>query len=193
VFSAVRNQFITGQERQGNDQLIRFLTYTAINYAIFSAPIYFVLDQNFSSISKAVFWALVILIGPSILGAISGACVQKDLFRPIFHRFGLNPVHVVPTAWDYKFGRMKAEWLLITLKNGTRFAGFCGGCSFASSDPKERDVFIESVFDLDGNDNWLPTEKSLFVSAGEITTIEFWPVKQEIENEQLTKDPGSAR
>jgi Family of unknown function (DUF6338) len=184
VFSSVRSKFITGQEPQGNEKIVRFLAYSSINYAIFAAPIYLVLAQQPPVFLKALLWAAVVLIGPTITGAISGICVQKDLFRPVFQWLGLNPVHAVPTAWDYKFGRMKGEWLLITLKSGTRFAGYCGSYSFASSDPKERDIFIEAVFNLDGNENWLPTEKSLFVSAGEIATIEFWPLKQETENDK---------
>ncbi len=34
-------------------------------------------------------------------------------------------------------GRMQASWVLVTLKDGTRFAGFCGSASFISPDPQE--------------------------------------------------------
>lgn len=185
VFSAVRNQFITGQEQQGTEQFIRFLTYSAVNYALFSAPIYFFLNSQLTALWKGLLWTSVILVGPAFLGLLSGIVTRNGWVRKVFHWTGLNPVHAVPTAWDYKFSGMKGgEWVLVTLKNGTRFAGFCGSNSFASSDNKERDLFIEKIFDLDENDKWIPTEKSVFIAAGEIGTIEFWPVNQEMQNEQ---------
>lgn len=185
VFSAVRNQFVPGQDQQGNEQFIRFLTYSAVNYALFSVPIYFFLNSQSTALWKGMLWTSVILVGPAFLGLLSGIVTRNGWVRKVFHWTGLNPVHAVPTAWDYKFSGMKGgEWVLVTLKNGTRFAGFCGSSSFASSDSKERDLFIEKIFDLDENDKWIPTEKSVFIAPGEIGTIEFWPVKQEMQNEQ---------
>lgn len=185
VLSAVRNQFITGQERQGTEQLVRFITYSAVNYAIFSVPIYYSLQSDVSALVKGALWGMVILIGPALLGAFSGAAIQKGWFRNIFHRLGLNPVHVVPTAWDYKFGSMRGgEWVLVSLKDGTEFAGFCGPCSFASSDSKERDLFVECLFELGEYNKWLPTTKSLYIASGEIRTIEFWPQTQESDDER---------
>lgn len=179
VLSATRNQFINGQERQGGEQLIRFLTYSAINYAFFSVPIYFALEGNASSGFKAAVWLAAILIGPAILGIISGFATQRGWIRWVFHRCGLHPVHVVPTAWDYQFGKPNDCWVLVVLKDGTRFAGYYGLQSFASSDQKERDLYIENVFDLDDNDKWIPTNKSVFLVGGEIRSIEFWPVAKE--------------
>lgn len=72
------------------------------------------------------------------------------------------------------------EWVLVTLKNGTRFAGFCGTDSFMSSEPAERDLYIQWVYDLDDEDNWQPRgETGLLIAGGEISTIEFWPYKLE--------------
>ena len=122
------------------------------------------------------------MIGPAALGIISGASIQKDWARKIFHWFKLHPVHVVPSAWDYKFGRMEGEWVLITLKNDVKFAGFCGVSSFASTDRTERDVYIEQVYDVDADDKWTPTQKRLLICSGEIRTIEFWPVTNRNEN-----------
>jgi Family of unknown function (DUF6338) len=82
----------------------------------------------------------------------------------------------VPTAWDYKFGQSSAQWMLIVLKDGTKFAGFFGDGSFASSCLKNRDIFLQQVFEIDDNENWTPSRRSLLVAAGEIRTIEFWPL-----------------
>ena len=71
---------------------------------------------------------------------------------------------------------MSSQWVLVTLKDGTRFAGFCGPESFMSSDPTERDIYIERIYDVDDQNNWSSRrEKGVLITAGEIQTIEFWP------------------
>jgi hypothetical protein len=184
VFSAVRNQFVTGQERQGSEQVVRFLTYSTFNYALFSGIIYLVLENYSSALVRATLWFFVILIGPAVSGIVSGASIQRDWSRKLFHRLKLYPVHVVPSAWDYKFARMEVQWVLVVLKNDIKFGGLCGKQSFASSDKGERDLYIEQVYDIDDTNKWIATSKSLLISAGEIRTIEFWPLSQEKNDEQ---------
>ena len=176
VFSAFRNQFTTGRERQGSEQVFRFIAYSAVNYAVFSGPIYLILENYPSPLFRAVLWVFVILIGPAALGIASGASIQNNWTRRVFHRLKLYPVHMVPSAWDYKFGSMEGEWVLVVLKNDVKFAGHFGVSSFASTDQDERDVYIEKVYDIDDKDVWTPTQKSVLICSGEIRTIEFWPV-----------------
>jgi len=88
---------------------------------------------------------------------------------------GLNAVHEVPSAWDWKFGKGENLWILVKLKDDTEFAGFCGENSFISSDPSERDIFIERVYELDDNNVWHEQAgKGVLIAQGEIRTIEIW-------------------
>ena len=100
----------------------------------------------------------------------------------------MHPVHVILAAWDWKFSSSEQNWVLVTLKGDTKFAGFCGVNSFISSDPNERDIFIGKVYDFD-DDKWIDNDriaknvKSVLITAGEIKTIGFWLKKQgEYEN-----------
>ena len=81
---------------------------------------------------------------------------------------------------------MTEQWVLVTLKDGTRFAGFCGDESFMSSDPSERDIYIQWTYDIDDQNNWSSRgENGVLIAAGEVQTIEFWPCNpQEDANEQ---------
>ena len=128
------------------------------------------------SYGKVLTWFALILVGPAILGLLLGVNIQTDAFRRFLQWSRLNPVHVIPTAWEWKFRGMSEQWVLVTLKDGTRFAGFCGSGSFMSSDPVERDIYIERIYDIDDDDRWISRgEKGLLVAAGEVQTIEFWP------------------
>lgn len=49
-----------------------------------------------------------------------------------------------------------------------------------SSDPLERDIYIERIYDIEEDNRWVSCgEKGLLVAAGEVQTIEFWPHNSE--------------
>ena len=133
-----------------------------------------------SGVGKAIGWFTLIFVGPAILGLVLGINIQKNLFRRLLQRCGLHLVHAIPTAWEWKFSAMPPQWVLITLKDSTRFAGYCGPQSFISSDPAERDMYIEQIYDLDADYQWVNVgRKEVPIASGEIQTIEFWPCTEE--------------
>ena len=109
------------------------------------------------------------------VGVALGLVAQRGFACRVANKFALDTL--IPTAWDWKFSAAEEQWVLVTLKDGTRFGGFLGSKSFVSSDPGERDVYIEKVFSLEEEDhNWKDVgPKSVLITAGEIKTIEFWP------------------
>ncbi len=172
----VRSQFVTGAKFPQSAALLPYLAISVIYYAIAFPLIDFVVAIDEPIYAKILAWFSLVFAGPAVLGLVLGINIQKDLFRRLLQRCGLNPVHVIPTAWDWKFGNMTEQWVLVTLKDGTRFAGFCGSASFMSSDPAERDIYIQQVYDVDDDNNWSSSgEKALLITADEVRTIEFWP------------------
>lgn len=182
----VRSQFVTGRSPPHAAALLSYLTVSVIYYALALPFVGYVLSLQEPGYEKAFSWFALVFVGPAVLGLLLGINIQKDLFRRVLQRCGLNPVHVIPTAWDWKFGGMTDQWVIVTLKDGTQFAGFCGNDSFMSSDPAERDIYIQWIYDIDDNNNWSQRgENGVLIAAGEIRTIEFWPyIPQENANEQ---------
>ncbi len=172
----VRAQFITGRLPKHNEARLTYFVISMIYYAITLPGLEVALTSQGTPYFRTFVWFLLIFIGPAILGLVLGLNSQKGWLRQFIQYFGLNPVHTLPTSWDWKFGNMGAQWVLVTLKNGTRFAGYCGSSSFISSDPNERDLYIERIFDLNDDDEWKPRgENGVLITGGEISTIEFWP------------------
>ena len=182
----VRSQFLTGRSPSHSEAFLSYLTVSVIYYALAFPFVDFVLSIHEPGYGKVLAWFSLIFIGPAMLGLLLGINIQKNLFRRVLHWFRLNPIHVMPTAWDWKFGNMTSQWVLVTLKDGTRFAGFCGPESFMSSDPTERDIYIQWIYNIDDQNNWTPRgENGVLIAAGEIRTIEFWPyTSQENANDQ---------
>ena len=183
VVLSVRSQFVTGRSPPHSEALLSYLAVSVIYYAL-ALP--FVDSIHKSGDGKALAWFALTIVGPAALGLLLGINIQKNLFRRVLQGCRLNPVHGMPTAWDWKFGGMTDQWVLITLKDGTRFGGFCGSESFMSSDPTERDIYIQRIYDINDEKNWSPRgENGVLIAAGEIKTIEFWPyTSQENPDEQ---------
>jgi hypothetical protein len=184
VMSFVRSQFATGRPQKGTEPVLGYLTLSAINYAVFSWLVFILVGTRFAEAHPAwaaLSWFLVLLIGPALLGAGLGIAIQRDMFRPLFARLRLQPVHVVPTAWDYQFGRLReAHWILVKLSSGGTVAGYFGPRSFASSDPEERDLFIEQVYQIDENSVWHPMQEGhgTLIAKDQVDSVDFWPIAE---------------
>ena len=175
----VRSQFVTGRSPPHTAALLPYLTISIIYYALALPVVDFVLSLEESGYRRPLAWFGLVFIGPALFGLVLGIDIQKGFSRRIIQRLGLNPVHVMPTAWDWKFGSSMAnQWVLVTLNDGTRFAGFCGEkYSFMSSDPYERDIYIQWIYDIDDESKtWSSRgDTGVLITAGEVSTIEFWP------------------
>ena len=183
----VRSQFVTGRIPSHSATLLNYLTVSVIYYALALPFVDIVMSIHEPGYPKALAWFTLVFAGPALLGLLLGVNVQKNLFRRFLQWCRLNPVHVMPTAWDWKFSGMTYQWVLVTLKDGTRFAGFCGPESFMSSDPTERDIYIQWIYDIDDENKWSPRgENGVLIAAGEVQTIEFWPYN----SQENANDPG---
>jgi hypothetical protein len=177
IFLTFRNQFVAGQDRLGTEQLLAFITYSALNLALFGW-ILFAIPRRAEDWVVVLTWVFVLLIGPAVLGFVSGMWTQKEWGGRLYEFFGLSLVHPTARSWDWVFHRVDPCFVLVTLKDGSQCAGYwgvnaAGTQSFASSDPKERDLYISQVFEISDEGPWRPTPKSIFIAAGEIRTVEF--------------------
>lgn len=177
----VRSQFVTGWRLSHRDNILPYLTISIIYYSLVLPLVDLFLPEKAEHVTLVLVWFCIVFIGPAALGLLLGVNIQEDLCRRIFRKFGLNLVHVMPTAWDWRFNTLASEqWVLVNLTDGTRLAGFLGSDSFASSgDIGERDIYIQETYDIDENDNWIPHnphgESGVLISSGNIKTVEFWP------------------
>lgn len=133
-------------------------------------------------IYAAIGWGFIILVGPIVVGVIVGCFHYKETLRKVLQRYGINPIHPIPTVWDYKFSKTdKPVWVLITMKDGSQVAGLFGSRSFASSDPGQRDLYLQEMFRMDGDQPWqrIPQNDGILIRGDEIKHIEFWEGQEE--------------
>lgn len=158
---------------------LRFLTLSCVNYAAWSWLVYLIFSAEFfagHAVRSAAALGWIILGSPLALGLVAGYFSQKETIRKVLMGLGLRPMHPVPTGWDYKFSTIKkAVWVPVTLKDGSHVAGLFGSKSFASSDPKERDLYIQRVYRIEKEGPWKPVERSdgILIAGDQIKYVEF--------------------
>ena len=180
----VRSQFVTARPQLYSTRTIPlYLTVSVIYWApILSLVNFFPSLKEFINNESGFFiwilWLVVTFIIPAIVGLLLGLNIQKEWLRKRlrFSRwFHLNPVHGIATAWDWKFNDMNPyQKICITLKDGRCFSGMFGFNSFISSNPTERDIYVQWIQDNDNEDS-SNSEAGIYIAAGEVCTIEFLP------------------
>ena len=133
------------------------------------------------------------LVIPAGLGLLLGLDAQRAWTRNILKKRGVHLSHPIDAAWDWRLGQEEC-WVHVKLKDGTKWAGHLGQGSFSSTDPTERDLYIEDVYDTGQDDaNWTPRGTGLWIAHGEIQSIEFWPEHRgQVDDEHGDDGKGAA-
>ncbi|OYU34367.1 DUF6338 family protein [Novosphingobium sp. PASSN1] len=179
VILYMRAQFLTGRIPALAEGIVAYITVSLVYYALALPLMSHV--QAASGFAQSLLWIFVVIVGPALVGAALGLNVRKGWLQWLLAKFGISTVHPVNSAWDWRFAGTKSSWVLAILKDGSRWAGYLGGGSFLSSDPAERDLFIQRVYELDESNNWLARESGVWIAHGEIQSLELWPDKPNIE------------
>ncbi|MEJ0017089.1 MAG: DUF6338 family protein [Acetobacteraceae bacterium] len=173
----VRAQFLTGRTLAHKDALLSYFTLSIIYLTIASAILALLTGSDAPLHEQSRYWLPILLIGSVAFGIIVGLNASLGVTRRLLRFLGLHLPHVMDSAWDWKFSRFPESLVTITMKDGSRVSGWCGSGSFIGSDPKDRDLYIEQVYDVDDEGNWtLKTRgKGIYIAGGEVRTIEFIP------------------
>lgn len=179
IWNCIHSVFNPRQTERIQLLFLRFLTFSCINYGLWSWLLYLVLASEFfekSAIFTGIAWLIMILVSPLVLGFTTGLLSQKELFRRVFARMGLSSIHGIPTAWDYKFSKTrKSVWIQVTLKDDKKIRGLYGRQSFASSVAEERDLYLQQVLRVSKDGKWERLKRSdgVLIKGNEIKYIEF--------------------
>jgi hypothetical protein len=174
----VRSKFITGRSPSPTENLLAFLVLSLVYYSFTIFFIEVALSVREPWLARVSIWILLILVGPAAFGLVLGIAAQREWGSWFTKKLDLNIVHVIPAAWDWRFSKVPrgGMFIMVTLTNGDRVAGFFGNNSFASSDAKERDLYIEEEYTVTEEGEWetRPEKVGILIPVKEISYIEFW-------------------
>jgi hypothetical protein len=178
----VRSKFITGRSPSPTENLLTFLVLSLVYYSLTIVFVEKALSVQEPWLARAGILILLILVGPALFGLVLGIAAQKEWGNWLANILDLNIVHVIPTAWDWRFSKVPrgGMFIMVTLTNDQRVAGFFGSNSFASSDTGERDIYIEEEYTVTKGNQWEPRDErvGILIPSREIKYVEFWHPKQ---------------
>lgn len=157
---------------------LSFLAYSLINLALCSWA--FVLVSPLANCDCTLPWYWLAMLGITLTGSIVTSVLigflkyHRFMYR-LAQRLNFNIIDPTPTAWDYWFHKTEPSFVVVTLKDGSQVHGWFGVNSFASSDPNERDLFIEKIYQKldDGSMESAPENYGIYISKDMIRQIEF--------------------
>jgi len=181
IFYVFLSGIIPLKTEKDQSVFLKYLSIGCLNFAIWSWLIILIHKSTFftgSLFKSALAWVFIIFISPAVGGIFVAYLHQKDIVRDFFDKCGLFVLHIIPTAWDYKFSKtINPVSVLITLTDDSQVSGIFGSESFASSSESERDIYLEEMFILDADSNWRSADSScgLLIAGENIKLIQFYP------------------
>ncbi len=174
IILGIRQAFMAGARPDLKDRVISYAAVSAIYYAV-ANPAFALFRDRFG----LLVWpsdALEYVGLPLLIGGLVALATAQDWASGLWRLVGIQPVHHVPTAWDYLFSRLPDEtYILVTLSDGSQVAGLYGEGSFASSNDGERDLLISDVWEVT-HGKWTRSEtpKSILLCGRDIRTVELF-------------------
>lgn len=174
----VRSQLVSGRILPYPAGFLLYLTVSTIYWAVlFLIADVLIVNSIWweGSTLGSLRWLVFLVLIPVIVGAVTGAVSNRTLLYKALKKIRLNPIHPTPSAWDWTFSDLNEQYILVKLNNGSMFGGFLGADSFISSDPDERDLYIEEIFEIGEENNWVTNGHGVYLTGRDISSIEFLP------------------
>lgn len=172
--------FVPMEVQSWSESLLEVFAYGMVNYALF-----FWLADLASSLQEAHpvgAW----LLGIAFLFATpAGIAVLWNFLR---RSDRLQPwvLHPTPSGWDHHFDRGEPCWVLCHLKSGALVGGLYGTDSLASSHPREPDIYLEEVWQVDEDGKFqerIESTDGMYVQVSDCELVEFFELSR-VENRE---------
>lgn len=173
IIAWVRSLFLTGRLPSQREALLPYLTLSLL----YQGATWPLLPRLSAIAGELPTWLLHVFVGPFLIGALLGAFAVAEWPRRLLGRLGTRLVHPVPTAWDWCFKGPRGGLVEVTMKDGSKVAGWLDNeTGFASSTGKEHDLFIGHVFvpDSEGRLTLANPPRAIYIAPGEIRNIVFF-------------------
>ena len=122
-----------------------------------------------------VVFLLSVLFIATLVAILIAKIKQGQVIRKILSWFHVYIKHSIPTSWDNVFSKPDTQFITVTLTNGEQISGIFSTESFASESPNDKDIFIEQMYNINGN-KWelIEGNKGILIIGENIRTIEFY-------------------
>jgi hypothetical protein len=169
----VHDLLIPAERRDFSKSIFEVFGYSFLNFAVLSPLIIPIHLGSFYNMHRFLYWffIFVILAVFPVFWPILFIRLPKWRF---FAKYFRDPW---PTPWDYIFSKRKALWVIVNLKDGRKIGGEFDRLSSASSYPDKQQIYLEKVWKLDEEGNFIeaiPRSEGIVILGEEISSVEFF-------------------
>ncbi len=169
----VYDLLIANEPRDFSKSFLEILSYGAINLAVWSWWIWYIVKNNFIQVHPIIvaLSAVVILLLCPIIWSVTYVRLLKCSWLQKYI------IHPVKRPWDWYFNQTDFVWVIVNLNDGTKIGGVFGKDSFASSFPLAEQLYLEEVWKLNNEGDFIkPVDgtKGILIVGKEINFIEFF-------------------
>jgi hypothetical protein len=164
---------VPSERRDFSKSIVEAVAFSAINFALLFWLVEYLGTPNLAQTARGKYIAANFLLF-FVFPALWPMVLLWVMNRPFLARRIVNPVQ---KPWDYVFAKREAAWVLVHLKSGGVIGGKFDTNSFASSYPAKEQIYIEELWQLDENKNFVrPIErtKGSIVLGDDILAVEFF-------------------
>lgn len=183
IVLSVRSRLSASRSPRASEVLFDAVILSLINQAVFLATLAFasmipVLSSLFNSTATTVggwLFFVEILVFPIGLGILFGRFAGSSAIGRIIRRLSMPGTHPISEAYDFVFsGGKQKGFVILTYNDGTVIYGYFGDLSFAASDDKRSDIFLEALYVAEGEQWKLATPpRGAWIRLDGIRSIEF--------------------
>jgi len=118
------------------------------------------------------------IMTPIALGVVVVTLLDKGVLGFLFGLLGVQMPDQTPLAWDFYFNKRQQCWVVATLLDSAKVAGFMGPNSFAATSVDGQDLYLEVAYNLtaDGtmDEQPVPHSGGIWLQGAQIKCLEFY-------------------
>lgn len=111
-------------------------------------------------------------IAPAVIGFLFGLSERYWVMQRLLRPFGINAASPVTTAWVEIFSQQQlGTYLIVLLKDGSRYNAMVTRDTRFGSDPENPDLFLGQTYSLT---DWNPSnpQRGVYIRGSEIQSVE---------------------
>lgn len=179
VLLSVRARYVQGERPNPTETIVEAVILSLINQFIFLIVFGWTKDYwPGSDVVNRAYLFLEVLVLPASLGLLIGWLFSHEWVPSGLRRLFLPLTKPSENAWDRLFSvGVTPGLLLITYKDGTQIMGFFGQKSYAATAERDRDIYLETLYEMYGEapEEWIESypSRSAYVKLDDVRSIEF--------------------
>jgi hypothetical protein len=157
------------------DSVSESLFFSAINFSLFLPLLVCIHQPGFAAQNVGAYSGLlllVLLVGPVL--------IPRGYVAALRCRWLMRGLQIpMPSAWDHFFDRRESLFVLVHLTNGQKIGGYYGPSSYATSYPRQGDLYLEATFAVDSKGRFcdhIPLSRGLLLRSSDYHYMEFFAV-----------------